>query len=158
MMKLPAPFQAGAGKNQPRVPGFQSAPALAGLRAARGGPGASWPHRKPPGSAWSFRPRFPSRRFPPGAQHLQALLTLPFHLEARTGWGRDSEDGLFIVGTAPSDFPKKEAAGGDGLNPVLPCRGWPLASFSLAVAELPPGFVATCCRGPGTVSLGSHHP
>lgn len=35
---------------------------------------------------------------------MQALLTVHFRLEACTGCGRDSEDGLLITLTAPSGF------------------------------------------------------
>lgn len=45
-------------------------------------------------------PPEPLGPFAPGfhadVSHLEALLTLPFRLEVHTGWGRDSQDGLFM--------------------------------------------------------------
>lgn len=141
MLKFPAPFQQAAGKKQPRVSALWPPLALASLSPGCRGLGASRAHHHLPAP----EPASPfACGFQANVSHLEhssvgALLTVCFRLEAYTGCGGDSEEGLLIALTAPSGFPPpKKRCGGRGQiepgNYSPPHVGWPLVPFSMTVA------------------------
>lgn len=133
-------FSTSCWKKQPHFSSLWPLLVLATLSSACKGLRASGPHCSLPTPELSPF----ARGFPDNVSHLeqssvQALLTVHFRLEARTGCGRDSEDGLLITLTTPSGFSPHKKRHSRRRQIELgsyspPHMSRPLDSFSVAMA------------------------